>query len=170
MNCGTSCVSNSPSWYICENACKQWLGWKVWFSTEEVIKHVSPKVFCFTFHKKKAEMLSTFLHDFSHLSFHLTLHLKKFYRFFHGFSYRKSQRKTSTHRRSHLQKGLQCAHHERLWDLKVKVPSEGPKNSPKFSGNPILLGGSGPRSVVNNHTVDGSEIPFPTTWDGAKTL
>ena len=24
--------------------------------------------------------------------------------------------------------------------------------------------------ILGCHTVDGSEIPFPTTWDGAKTL
>ena len=26
------------------------------------------------------------------------------------------------------------------------------------------------RGTFPSHTVDGSEIPFPTTWNGAKTL
>ena len=37
---------------------------------------------------------------------------------------------------------------------------------------PLLQGFGNPpiHSLYTLHTVDGSEIPFPTTWDGAKTL
>lgn len=98
----TSCVSNSLSWYICENAFpKQWLV-LCDFSTGEVIKHVqTPKVLLSsTFHKKKAQMLSTSLHfGLSHLSFHFEPPLKEVVRFFMVPS-RETNGEKHTHRRS----------------------------------------------------------------------
>ena len=49
------------------------------------------------------------------------------------------------------------------------VKAENPSNETKHCLLGICLG-FGDNQTSSDDTVGGSEIPFPTTWDGAKTL